>query len=266
MSLSELIVYGYIHTNERLHHFYMTIPDSMFQLVYKFYPKLLNFTLHDNLKKQFTVSGYTIKGKDLKTNQNCYRYPPIIYAGPNIRGFNEGVHRWSIKNINYSQKLQPRYHGIIHSTDADAIDIYNRSSGKWLPGFILSVGKKHPVTANVYYSKDYIPIEHAIEYDSGRLALKGTYTETGCLRGKPGRIGLTTSQTQNNSGLCYSYGGYWELDSIRTVILDCDKWCVSYYTNGVLNRKLKIASGEKYYIGIQLSPKQKTTALEVVDF
>ena len=97
----EYLVYGYIRGCEERYELCMNIEDGVKSMIYAFYPKILRFDHYNLMKFDVSDDRLSIKGDD---GFDCFGY--IIYIeSPEGKGFNQGIHYLSIKNVK-DQDLQ----------------------------------------------------------------------------------------------------------------------------------------------------------------
>ena len=138
----ELMVFGFIRELDKEFKcdLYHLLPYVIIQIVFKFYPKIMQFELF-NAKRFKTLNYKTeIKGLcDVNMIGGCNAY--LIYAkcvnNINNEGYNNGVHYWSIKLLN-SYKFCHRSIGVTSLRD---INLTKRSFEGW-----------HTYSSNICYS------------------------------------------------------------------------------------------------------------------
>ena len=137
----ELLVAGYIREHDDALDLFMNIPDEIIKVVHNFYP-LLVFRFGDHKPGAFKIDEdrMVITGADPSfMSWSCYGH--IIYADlgnlhENKNGLNQGIHYWSVKNLNTMPPSCFKSIGVTTQKSDDIID--KEQYGHWIAGGINS--------------------------------------------------------------------------------------------------------------------------------
>ena len=89
------LIFGFTRLAEKECSLSMNVEAGIIEMIYTYYPKIYPFEFYDEEMFYVNDDGTELKGQDDKECRSCSVYA----ASPNGKGFNSGVHYWSLQNI-----------------------------------------------------------------------------------------------------------------------------------------------------------------------
>lgn len=144
----DLLVFGFIHENERKHLF--DIPSAIILIIINFYPAIYKFGLHDEDRWELSEDKLLVKTK----RSSCSGF--MIYADLNEKddiGLNSGIHYWSVKIVRHGYNNCYRSMGVTTMKDKKLI---HESSGDFISARNGSYNMRYAEGYHYYFDAVYI--------------------------------------------------------------------------------------------------------------